>query len=75
MMVRLDQSEKTSAADSDGNGCFIAIALYEIHVTYGSGQRRVADVFLVPRFAWFYIIRSFSLEGEGGKDRDSKRIF
>jgi hypothetical protein len=75
MMARLDQSEKTSAADSDGNGCFIAIALYGYNVTYGSGQRGVADVLLVPRFSWFYIIRSFSLEGEGGNDRDSKRIF
>jgi hypothetical protein len=75
MMARLDQSEKTSAADSDGNGCFIAIALYGDTFTYGSGQRVGADVFLVPRFAWFYIIRSFSLEGEGGNDRDPKRIF
>ena len=75
MMARLDRSEKTSAADYDGAGCLIAIALYGYTFTYGSGQRGVADVLLVARFAWFYIIGSFSLEGEGGNDRDSKRIF
>jgi hypothetical protein len=45
MMARLDQSEKTSAADSDGNGCFIAIALY------GYTLRTVADKEELPTFS------------------------
>ena len=45
MMIRLDQSEKTSAADSDGNGCFIAIALY------GYTLRTVADKEELPTFS------------------------
>ena len=44
MMARLDQSEKTSAADSDGTGCFIAIALY------GDTLRTVADKEELPTF-------------------------